>query len=109
MRAGRLRHRVTICRLAESRDAVGGVTETWQALKTVWASVEPVTAREYVEHVQVHSDITTSVLMRVQPDVTVRQADRLQFRGKWIEIVAPPIDRDKRGIHLELLCREIDP
>lgn len=40
MRAGKMRHRVNIQASTESRDAHGGVTQTWATAVTRWASID---------------------------------------------------------------------
>ena len=49
MEAGQLRHRVTIQQATETTDGFGGVTQAWATFATVWAAVEPLTGREYLQ------------------------------------------------------------
>ena len=64
MRAGQLRHRVVIKKPAHARDAAGGYTETFQTVATLWARVEPVSAREQMTHEQLQQGITHRVTLR---------------------------------------------
>lgn len=46
MRAGELRHRITIQQQVKGRDTDGGVIVIWSNLATVWAAVEPLSGAE---------------------------------------------------------------
>ena len=64
MRAGKLRHRVEIRKPIHTRDAAGGYSETFQSVATLWASVEPISAREQMSHEQLQQNITHRVQIR---------------------------------------------
>lgn len=100
MRAGQLRHRVTIQRPTE--DINGGAT-TWSDVETVWASIAPIAGREYFAAQQVQSDVTHRVRMRYGPTVTTK--DRLTFGVRHFDI-RTVLNRDERNRELELLCIE---
>lgn len=44
MKAGDLRHRVTIQSRVENRGAAGGIDYGWQNFATIWAAIEPARA-----------------------------------------------------------------
>jgi SPP1 family predicted phage head-tail adaptor len=46
MRAGELRHRITIQQQVKGRDTDGGVIVIWSDLTTIWAAVEPLSGAE---------------------------------------------------------------
>lgn len=71
--AGSLRHRVRI----EKRDYVpdsngdptqdpltGEVPQVWTLVKEVWAAIEPVSAREFIQSQAVQSQITARIVIR---------------------------------------------
>lgn len=68
MLAGKLRNRVTIQRRHETRDAVGAVVVTYLDVRSVWASVEPLTGREFFAAQQVQADAVTRIRLRYMPD-----------------------------------------
>ena len=70
MQAGTLRHRVTIEKPIESRDATGAMRQLWQPVADVWASIEPVTGREFFSAAQVQSTISTKVRIRFRVGIT---------------------------------------
>lgn len=86
MRAGRLRHRVTIQRPHETRDVQGGVTRTWLDVGTAWASIEPLSGREATIVHQVDSRITHRVNMRYYSGLVA--TDRLSLSGRTFGIVS---------------------
>lgn len=70
MRAGQLRERVTIQQQATVADSQGGRAVTWGALATVWARVEPLSAREQLQAQSLGSRVAYRVTLRQRGDVT---------------------------------------
>jgi len=79
MRAGELRQRVTLQEATEVRDSFGEVTKTWSDVATVWASVETLSGREFLEARQLQRATTVRVVIRwregVTPAMRVRWTD----------------------------------
>lgn len=102
--AGQLRHCVTIEREVQSVPADSGeVTRTWMPIGSVWASIEPISGREYFASQQLQADVTHRVRMRwtklVGPNC------RLRFNGRVLAIVAA-INVEERNAQWELMCVE---
>lgn len=69
--AGKLRHRVTIQRQAQSRDAASGdVKVSWSDVATVWAAVEPLSVREFIAAQANQSQITARITIRYRSGLT---------------------------------------
>lgn len=49
MRAGRLNRRIQIQSYTETQDSLGEITQAWSTTATVWAAIEPLNGREYLE------------------------------------------------------------
>lgn len=65
MRAGRFRHLVEIMRLVPAKDpSTGVVSESWVLFKRMWASIEPLTGRDFVSADQVQAKVSSKVVMR---------------------------------------------
>lgn len=73
IQAGRLRHRVRIEEkrylLDSNGDAwqdpqTGATREEWTLVATVWAAIEPVSAREFVQSQAMQSQVTTRIVIR---------------------------------------------
>ena len=103
MRAGKQRHKVTIQKPTETRDAVGGVTTTWATLGTIWASVEPLSGKELLSADQLNSIATLRVRCRYIKNLT--HECRIFHKGRSLEIVSAQ-NIGERGVEYEILCRE---
>jgi len=103
MRAGQLRHRVTIEQMTEAQDSYGGVTVTWSEVDTVWAAIEPITGREkFVGGGDVRfAENEVQIRMRYRSDVTPKM--RLTDEGGTVYNIRAVIDR--WGVKRELLLR----
>lgn len=82
--AGKLRHRVRIERFADNVDShgdviqdpnTGEVSRSWQEVDTVWAAIEPLSAREFIQSAAGQSEITARLVIRFRSDVVA--TDRL--------------------------------
>jgi len=109
MRAGQLRHRVTVQYPIENQDSVGQLIPTWATLFTAWAAVEPLSAREYIAAQQTNSDISVRIRIRARPPAETRASAKMRvlFGARIFEIVAPPIEIEERNREMHLLCREV--
>lgn len=76
--AGRLRHRILIERYVLAVDSNGDVvqdpntgetTGTWQELATVWAAIEPLSAREFLAAQATQSQVTARIVIRHRNDI----------------------------------------
>jgi SPP1 family predicted phage head-tail adaptor len=105
MRAGWMRHRVTIQARTAAQDGYGERQPAWADVATVWASVEPLRGREYLEGRQEQADISHRVAMRHRPGVS--PAMRLQLEGGRVLVIESVINPLERGERLELMCREL--
>lgn len=104
MRAGTLRHRLTIKTVALAKDSFGGTTETETTLATVWGSLEPISGRELVLAQQTQAEVTHKAIVRYLPGLT--PDDVLYFGTRKFQILAV-INAGERSIQMELLCKEI--
>jgi len=77
MRAGKLRHRVQIQERVETKDAHGGITESWSTVVTRYASIEPLSGRELFEAQKASSEATVRIKMRYYSGLTTKH--RLVF------------------------------
>lgn len=81
MQAGKLRHRIKFQQQTLTQDPVTGEMVTaWVEFATVWASVEPLSAREFIAAQAGQSEITARVVIRYLPGVLPTM--RILHRGK---------------------------
>lgn len=75
MQAGKLRHRITLQRPGQQQDPVTGeIEQGWLDVATVWASIEHLSAREFIAAQGVQSEISARITMRHRDgiDATMR-------------------------------------
>lgn len=103
MRAGRLRHRVTIQKPTEGTPSASGETvDTWSDVATVHASVIMQAARESSQAAQVESEGTVEVIVRYRPDLTSEKRFKFGDRLLYIDSVIA----DMRRRQQTCLCHE---
>ena len=106
MRAGRLRHRVTIQRGTPGQDAYGAEVLTWSDVATVWAEVHtPFTGNEQTQMDERIAMMTHQVTIRHRNDVTAKM--RLLWDGRTLEIIEPPREPDNRMRMMQMNCSEV--
>ncbi|CDH18565.1 phage head closure protein [Xenorhabdus bovienii] len=106
MRAGRLRHRITLQKNKSTRDTFGGVINNWEDVAEVWAEVIAISGRELVASGAVLSEATVRIWLRYRDDITT--TNRIVYQGasthgKTFAIVA--VIPDPKHTRLELLCK----
>lgn len=104
MRAGELRHRITLRIATVSQDDCGQPVQTWTDHATVWAAVEPLRGREYFESQQQQAEVTTRIRIRYRAKVSPVMRVKWGVRIYKIEAV---IDPDERHQELQLMCAEV--
>lgn len=104
MDAGQLRERVAVMQGRESRSRMDEVVMVYdQTFATVWANVQGVSAREYLQAGQQQVEISHRVKMRYLPGLSAQM--RLSWRGRTLEIISI-LEHENRSIH-ELICQEV--
>lgn len=103
---GGRRSRVTIERKTRSGSGAN-VTETWSAVGTVWAKVDPKGGREIVAADQVVHRLTHLVTLRRRTDVTT--AMRVNYKGRIMAILGMREIAEGGWRWTELQCEEGAP
>ena len=99
---GALNRRLVLEAPVETADGAGGVTRRYEAAGTLWASVEPASARSAVEAGSLGATVTHRIRIRFYPDITVRH--RLREGARIFRIVALG-EKDNRRF-LEIAAEE---
>lgn len=87
MRAGQMRHRVTVLQRSTSQGSSGEQSNAWSMYAIRWAAIEPLSGREFFSAQQREARVTTQFGMRPLPGL--KTAMRLQTDdGKLYNIVA---------------------
>lgn len=105
MDVGRLSERVTIERPEITRDAFGGVIESWTLIASTWAAVEPLQGREFWSAAGSHAETTIRVRTRYMAGITA--ACRVVLDDGRVLDVQSVIDERNQHRYLQLMCREL--
>lgn len=84
MRAGSLRHLVSLQRYTESRSSDGGVTKTYSTYATVWAGFRTLSGGERTSAQQVGATLTHEVTIRYRSGVHVDH--RILWGSRYFDI-----------------------
>lgn len=104
MQAGKLRHRITIQEPVVARNGFNEAITTWSAVATVWASVEPLSGREFFAAEHVQSEITHRIRVRYRAGIAPTM--RVVFNGRYL-MIESVINYGERNTDLQLMCREM--
>lgn len=104
MRAGSLRHRVTIQQATESQNGFGEPIKSWSNLATVWAAVEPLQGQEFLDGRQLEAAVDTRIRIRHRSGVTQRM--RATWGSHVYDVQSVIVDATNRRQML-LMCREV--
>ena len=106
LKAGNLRHRIALQRKQQTQNPqTGAMVTTWVTEATVWAAVEPLSAREFIAAQAVQSDVSVRIRVRYRPGIT--SAMRLLHDGKVYNITGVLADKDSGREYLTLPCSEL--
>lgn len=107
MKAGSLRHRVTIQSRSMGQDDYGQPLNTWQDITSVWADIEDLSGREWFQGQQIpSSQVSVRVTIRYRPDI--KPDMRLLVENRVLDIKAV-LDPTGRRQNLQLMCQEVIP
>ena len=67
--AGKLRHRVTLEEKQTVVNSFGESQDEWVHVANVWAAIEPLSAREYVQAEAMQSNVAARITIRWRPDL----------------------------------------
>ena len=103
MDIGRTNKRVIFCRYAEQENELHQTQQVLQKIRTVWASVEPKSGREYIEAEKEYPELTYIVTTRYMPDITPDMF--IQFKDRLFNIKSIRNIRENNEM-LEISCTE---
>ena len=108
MRAGSLRHRITIQTKTVTRNSYGEESVTWSDNINCWASIEPIRGNEYFSAQQIQSGVTHRITIRYRTladGTAINPNCRVEYGTRYFNIqsVLNPSERD---ISLQLMCIE---
>lgn len=103
MDIGRANKRITFCRYREEEGELKQMRQILEPVRTVWASVEPKSGKEYTEAQKERPELTYVVTVRYQKGITPDIF--IEFRGRLFCIQSIRNIRESDEM-LEILCTE---
>lgn len=104
MRAGRLRHRISIQSVGSTYDDYGDLSNSWSTDAIVWASVSPVSGNQ--EKIAGELTGVETHRIRIRHRAGVSAHNRVQFGARIFEIVSAN-NWDERNVYIEILAKEV--
>lgn len=102
--AGRLRHLVAVEEQVTVINSYGESETAWVPFASVWAAIEPLSAREFLAASQVQSAVTCKIVMRNLPGLLPSM--RIVHRGKVYNIAGILTDKESGLEYVSLPCSE---
>ena len=103
MRAGRLRHVITIEQSTKTDNTLGEPIETWATFKQVRAQITPINGKEYFAASQIQSTVSHKVKIRYTSGITTDM--RINFNGRYFDIESI-INFQERNKEIEMMVTE---
>lgn len=100
---GRLNKRITFLAISQTIDGIGQTIQEYQKIKTVWASVEPASGKEFFEAQRIKNELTYKIFTRYIEGITEDML--IQYKNK-IFLIESIINKKERNELLEFLCIE---
>jgi SPP1 family predicted phage head-tail adaptor len=94
---------VVIQRRGTAQGTTGQVIESWTTTATVFASISPISGREYFNASGERAEVTHRVVIRYGPSVAAR--DRIVYGSRVFDIKSV-IDMEEKNRQLVLMCTE---
>lgn len=82
--AGRLRHKIELQKPVRSQSSTGEMTTTWTHVADLWASIEPLSAREFIAAQSIQSKVLARITIRHTSQIAADM--RIVYRGKIYNI-----------------------
>jgi len=108
MRAGTLRHQITIEKYSTGRDTYGAQTKAWSSGLNTFADIQPLRGSEYFAAQEIQAGISHKVRIRNQTMINstaINTTHRIKFGSRYLNILSI-IKPSERNIMLEMMCSE---
>lgn len=107
MRAGNLKHRISLHSSTATANGFGEEAKTWTSYASAWASIEPLQGREIEYAKSIHAEAQFKITIRYNSVVAVvTPSHRVLFGSRIFEInaVQNVMENDR---NITLYCKEI--
>tara|TARA_R110000823_G_C15887977_1_gene495757 strand:- start:743 stop:1084 length:342 start_codon:yes stop_codon:yes gene_type:complete len=86
LKAGQLRNKVTVQANTSSRDAFGGVVNSWATRFSAFASINPTSGNERLGSDKITAERSFEIVMRVNPALSVSPQHRISWNSRLLDI-----------------------
>ncbi len=105
---GKMRYRIIFQRYVGKPDAFGDPLQhddsNWENVATVWASIDPISGKEFYAAEQSQSEVTHKIRCRFRPGYTTEM--RILFGDRKFKIISI-INWEERRESLLIMCKEL--
>lgn len=105
LKAGTLRHKITIQTNTQSRDAYGGITDSWATDFVTRASINSIGAGERQGGDRVTGDSIFEFIVRVDPANAITPQKRISFDSRTFDIESVQ-NFEEKGHYLRITATE---
>ncbi len=103
MRAGQLRHYITIQEKTQVKDSMGSLTTTWSNLVSTWAGINTLKSTEKEEYSKLEEETIYQIKIRYYDGLD--SSMRISFGSRVFKILGIA-NFQERNIFLEMTCKE---
>ena len=103
MRSGNLKHKIIIQTYSETQNDFGEVVKGWEDFKTAYASITPLSAKEYYK-AGTNAEVSHKIELRYLKDIKPKMRVMFGTREFSIESVLNIREANKT---LQLICTEV--
>jgi len=86
MRLAKYRKRVTIARVTETTDGIGGATEAYTTTGTAWAAVDELTGHRALEYSQVIEGKVYEIRTKYRTDITIDSKCKFTYKSRSLYV-----------------------
>jgi SPP1 family predicted phage head-tail adaptor len=103
MRAGELRHQITLQQPVHTRNSFNEDVTTYEDVATVWAAIEWGSGRRYLEAKQLNAEVEGIVRIRYRSDIQATW--RIEYSSRYFQIISIANLRE-RSEEMQINCKE---
>ena len=108
MRAGSLRHKITIQKCTIAKNSYGEAVKTWTSGLNTWGAIWPLRGNESFSASQMQAGVTHKVRMRyntLENSTVINPECRIKYGSRYLSIESV-LNPDERSIMLDMMCKE---
>ena len=104
MRSGNLKHKIDIQEPIETKNSFGEIESTWQTFVIAYASIVPISGKEYFSSSRLNSEVTHKLEIRYTQNILPKM--RVSYGERVFNIESVINIREERKT-IQLMCIEV--